>query len=83
MTENTLIVEGWNVGFNKVAFTKLLQQELGLSLSSAKEMTDQVLEGKRISLSVLEKDMDRMSEAAHHLGAKIMRHSMAAEESCR
>jgi ribosomal protein L7/L12 len=83
MAENTLVIEGWNIGFNKVVFTKLLQQELGLSLSSAKEMTDQVLEGKRISVSVLDQDMGRITEAVHRLGAKVIRNSVAAEDSCQ
>jgi hypothetical protein len=83
MTGNVLVIEGWDVGFNKVAFTKLLHQELGLPLSSAKDMTDQVLEGKRITVSVLGEDMNRICEAAHGLGARVTRNPVDGEDSCR
>ena len=83
MTQSTLLIEGWKVGFNKVAVTKILQLELGLSLSSAKDMTDRLLEGKQVALSVPEEHPNRFSEAAENLGAKIHRNSVTAEDSCR
>ena len=48
--QRNLVIEGWRAGFNKVAFTKLLQQELSLSLSVAKVMTDQIVEGKSVAI---------------------------------
>jgi ribosomal protein L7/L12 len=83
MAADTLVIEGWTIGFNKVAFTKLLQEELDLPLSSAKEMTDQILNGEKISVNVSGKDMDRISDAVVGLGAKVTRSSASVEDSCR
>ena len=83
MTPSRLLVEGWKIGFEKVAFTKLLQQEMGLSLSSAKDMTDQVLDGKQIALAVSESELNRVSDAMSSLGAMVRRDIAIAERSCR
>lgn len=77
-----LVIEGWREGFNKVAFTKLLQQELGLPLSAAKGMTDQILEGKSIAVSVTDEDRERITSLAQSLGA-IVRTASEVEGSCQ
>jgi hypothetical protein len=73
----TLLIEGWNEGFNKIAFTKMLQQELGFSLGMAKNKTDQVLEGRPLAIDVASADSNRISLLAQQLGANV------AEDSCR
>ena len=80
--QRNLVIEGWRVGFNKVAFTKLLQQELNLSLSVAKDMTDQVLEGKSVAISVTNEDRERVASLAQGLGA-IVRAASALEDQCQ
>lgn len=82
-TQSKLLVEGWKIGFNKVAFTKLLQQEMALSLASAKEMTDQILDGKQITLAVSESELNRISDAMSDLGAMVRRDVAVTEKSCR
>lgn len=41
---------GWQVGMKKVAFTKMLIERTDLTLPEAKQITDDVLEGKEITL---------------------------------
>jgi signal transduction histidine kinase len=83
----TLLIEGWNVGFNKVAFTKMLQHELGLSLTAAKNMTDQVLERTPIAINVLSADIKRISSLAQQIGAIVSSGNSSTsaipEDSCR
>ena len=38
-----LVMNGWNVGFNKILLTKTLQVEFGYSLTEGKSITDRVL----------------------------------------
>ena len=83
MNQCKLLIEGWNIGFNKVEFTKLLQRELNLSLSSAKAVTDQILEGKQLKVDVPRKEMDRIVAAAEALGAKVRPDSVLVEDSCQ
>ena len=86
LRSNPLIVEGWNKGFNKVAFTKMLQKELGFSLTIAKGMTDQILEGKLLVIDIADADIERISALAQNLGATVRRGSSvssAVEDSCR
>jgi hypothetical protein len=78
--QRNLMIEGWSVGFDKVAFTKLLQQELNLSLSVAKVMTDQVLEGKSVAINVTDEDRERVASLAQGLGAIVR---AASEPECQ
>jgi hypothetical protein len=66
-----LLIEGWNVGFNKVAFTNMLQHELGLSLSAAKNITDQILERRPVTIHVREADIKRITSLAQKIGAIV------------
>lgn len=79
----TLLIEGWQKGFNKVGFTKMLQEEFDLSLTIAKGMTDQILENKPLAINVAEIDIERVSLRARNLGAIVRRGSFVAEDSCR
>jgi hypothetical protein len=83
ITRNTLLIEGWRIGFNKVGFTNLLRQELDLSLSAAKDMTDQLLEGKQLAMNVSSKDIDRISALVQDLGPNVRSDASLAEDSCQ
>jgi hypothetical protein len=82
-----LIIEGWNVGFNKVAFTKMLQHEFGFSLTAAKDMTDQVLERTPIAINVVSAEIKRISSLAEQMGAIVCSENSSTsaipEDSCR
>lgn len=43
-----IIFEGWEVGMKKVAFTKLLSEKGGLSLSEAKTLKDRLVDKNEI-----------------------------------
>jgi hypothetical protein len=66
----TLVVLGWNVGFNKVKFTRLLQSVPGYSLPHAKSITDAVLEGKNVELQVQRSDAGGLMSAMQEPGAR-------------
>jgi hypothetical protein len=67
----TLVMSGWNIGFRKVEFTKMLQSELGLSLAQAKGTTDKVLDKQRVELNVSEEKYERVAMLATELGAVL------------
>jgi hypothetical protein len=67
----TLVVSGWNVGFQKVNFTKLLQSEFGFSLSKAKAATDSVLDHDSIDLTLPVAEHDRLMSRLAALGVKF------------
>lgn len=50
--KDVLYIRGWNVGFQKVAFTLLMQAQVGVSLSAAKDLTDKVLAGELVTVWV-------------------------------
>ena len=68
----TVLVSGWNVGFNKVKFTQLLQRTLGYSLGQAKRATDAVLEGGALELQVPDDESERLLSTMSALGAKCV-----------
>lgn len=47
-----MLIDGWNAGFEKIKFMKLLQQEAGCSLAEAKHATDDILAGRPVRVSV-------------------------------
>jgi ribosomal protein L7/L12 len=67
----TVEVFGWEHGFQKVEFTKLLKSDLGYSLSDAKSATDAVLNNEHIALMVGETDVDELLSKLNELGAKF------------
>jgi hypothetical protein len=79
--DKILTISGWKVGFQKVEFTKMLQCELGLSLSAAKDITDRVLANERIDLPLGNADPKRVVDAALELGAIVLVDDL--EGACR
>ncbi len=76
-----LIISGWNIGFRKVEFTKMLQSELGLGLSEAKGTTDKVLEKELVELHVSGQNYARIVELATELGVVVLGNE--TEAACR
>ena len=70
--DSNLIISGWKIGFEKIEFTKMLREELGLGLLEAKTITDTVLERKRVELPLGGKDQDRIAKRATALGAVVV-----------
>jgi ribosomal protein L7/L12 len=66
-----ITVSGWKIGFEKVAFTKLLRYELGYSLKTAKDTTDTILDGQSISIEVSEEEYQGLIRRIEALGANI------------
>ena len=66
----TVLVAGWNVGFQKVKFTFLLQARLGYSLSRAKHVTDAVLANNDVELQVEEEQGEALVSSMKDLGAR-------------
>jgi hypothetical protein len=66
-----IAIVGWNPGFQKIEFSMMLKREMGFSLSNAKAATDSILAGKRLELSVREKDYEGLVALVGTLGAKI------------
>jgi hypothetical protein len=48
----TIRLVEWKPGLRKISLTKLLQRQLGVSLSVAKHAVDELLEGRQVSLTV-------------------------------
>jgi hypothetical protein len=48
----TVTITGWSAGLQKVSLTTLLQAHAGMSLNAAKRCTDDVLEGRPVSLAL-------------------------------
>jgi hypothetical protein len=67
-----LILSGWNPGFNKIGLTKLLQVDLGYSLSHAKAITDSVLEGQSIAIDLDEDQFEQMGVKLSDLCTKFV-----------
>lgn len=49
---NKVIVKEWKIGFNKVQFTKLQCNLLGLDLKTSKNNTDDVLDNKIVAIEI-------------------------------
>lgn len=69
---NKIVVKKWNFGFNKVQFTKLQYNLLGLDLKVAKKNTDDILENKIVSIEIKNDDLlhEFVTEAVN-LGVEI------------
>jgi len=65
-----VIVSGWNPGFNKVKFTEILRNDLGYSLSDAKNATDAVLENRQVELRASDLEVEPVIEKLQAIGAK-------------
>jgi hypothetical protein len=65
-----IILYGWNIGFNKVAHTKLLRAELGYSLPHAKSITDSVVDRKSVTIEVADDQIEHLALELNELGVK-------------
>ena len=65
----TVLISGWHYGFQKVAFTRLMKSEMGLTLRPAKTITDRILDGETVELQVQDDQVEHLLEAMTDLGA--------------
>ena len=68
--KSCVYLRGWQVGFNKVAFTKLMKEEVGVSLLAAKNLTDRLLTGETVIIWV--RDLSKTVDEARNLGAIVL-----------
>lgn len=67
-----ILVSGWKPGFQKVPFTKLLQETAELELPEAKRITDLVLSGQCVELDMpTEAIVTSFRSRASDLGAVV------------
>jgi ribosomal protein L7/L12 len=70
----TVRITGWRAGFQKIAHTKALQRMAGLSLKDAKDITDAILDGHTMSVTVSSDDVARdLVKRLQELGADATR----------
>jgi len=62
-------VRRWNPGLKKVSLAKLLQEEAGLSLTSAKQCVDRLLEGQSITVETTAEQARQLARKIDDLGA--------------
>lgn len=60
--------ESWNEGFEKVEFTKYLASKCGIRLLKAKEIADDILEGKVTYLECKEDNAELIVKQARSFG---------------
>jgi hypothetical protein len=68
----TVLFTGWNYGLQKVALTKLLRSEAHLPLSVAKDVVDQLLDGRSPEIVLDDETADRFVQMAEVLGAQCV-----------
>lgn len=67
---NRILFLKWNEGFQKISFTKLQQELLGLSLKQSKQNTDDFLDGKSVEVQVQDFSVaNQFCKQAYFLGA--------------
>ncbi len=65
-----VLLTGWNTGFRKVAFTKLIQSQTNSSLKEAVGQTERMLDGGTVAIEFQTLDQARAFAAeAQALGA--------------
>jgi|HubBroStandDraft_6_1064221.scaffolds.fasta_scaffold506844_2 hypothetical protein len=70
LDKQVVYLRGWQPGFNKVAFTKLMQEEVGVSLQAAKNLTDRLVAGETVIVWV--RDLSTTINQARGLGAIVL-----------
>lgn len=68
----TIVISGWELGFQKVKFTELLRYALGYSLSEAKARTDAVLNNHQVEIDFEESKSSELLAKVRALGAKCI-----------
>ena len=66
----TILLSGWDMGFNKVRFTRLVQHVLGYSLPEAKRVTDTIMDGKTVMIKIPEVNAESVVSSMSELGAR-------------
>lgn len=66
----TIVLCGWNVGFNKIALTNLVRQRLGHTLSEAKAVTDTVLAGQEVTLEIADDLVEAIRSELDRIGVQ-------------
>jgi ribosomal protein L7/L12 len=65
-----ITLKSWNPGLKKVSLTKLLQEQAGLSLTSAKQYVDRLLADEAVSVNVpTTEEAAQLAEEITKLGA--------------
>ena len=67
----TLQITGWREGLKKISLTHVLDQELHLGLADAKHITDAVLAGQTVTLTVPAQHVQRIADAIQACGAIV------------
>ena len=70
LEKSCVYLRGWQVGFNKVGFTKLMKEEVGVSLAAAKNLTDRLLAGETVIIWV--RHLSKTVDEARNLGAIVL-----------
>jgi hypothetical protein len=76
-----IVFQGWEIGFQKVNFTKMIREELCLGLFDGKSITDRVLAGDRVELLVSSEKYEVIAKRAGDLGAIVLSENL--ETTCR
>lgn len=66
----TVLISGWNDGFQKVHFTHLMKAEMHLTLHPAKQITDRIMDGELVELEVPDEQVEQLLSAMTALGAR-------------
>lgn len=66
----TILISGWNDGFQKINFTMLMKSEMGLALSPAKQITDRIMDNDQVELQVPDAQVDHLLAEMAKLGAR-------------
>lgn len=65
-------ITGWRPGLQKVSMTRLIREQAEVSLKTAKEHTDSVLEKKTVILSIPdEKQAQKLAYELEQIGAVV------------
>lgn len=65
---SSIVVTGWNPGFDKIGMNKLLREQLGYSLGDAKRAVDDILENKPILLTIPAESVGKLPVELVRLG---------------
>ena len=66
----SVMISGWNTGFDKVGLTKLLRYSYGYSLTNAKAVTDAIMDGESVNIEISDDRMEELVSKLEHLGVK-------------
>jgi len=70
LDKSCVYLRGWRPEFNKIAFTALMREEVGVSLQAAKDLTDRLLAGETVIVWV--RNLSSTLDQARSLGAIVL-----------